>query len=49
MVEELASKTIAAGDSLAGAIDSADTAAPVAESVAQAVAGVVTTFSFLPF
>eukprot|EP00577_Skeletonema_sp_RCC1716_P005264 CAMPEP_0113374734 /NCGR_PEP_ID=MMETSP0013_2-20120614/1739_1 /TAXON_ID=2843 ORGANISM="Skeletonema costatum, Strain 1716" /NCGR_SAMPLE_ID=MMETSP0013_2 /ASSEMBLY_ACC=CAM_ASM_000158 /LENGTH=788 /DNA_ID=CAMNT_0000256739 /DNA_START=44 /DNA_END=2410 /DNA_ORIENTATION=+ /assembly_acc=CAM_ASM_000158 len=49
VVEELASKTIAAGDSLAGAIDSADTAAPVAESVAQAVAGVVTTFSFLPF
>ncbi len=47
-VEELASKTIAAGDSLAGAVDSAHTAAPVAESVAHAVA-VVTAFSFLPF
>lgn len=48
VVEELASKTIAAGDSLADAVHSAHTAAPVAESVAHAVA-TVTAFSFLPF
>lgn len=48
VVEELASKTIAAGDSLADAVDSAHTAAPVAESIAHAVA-TVTAFSFLPF
>lgn len=48
VVEELASKTMAAGDSLADAVDSAHIAAPVAESVAHAVA-TVTAFSFLPF
>eukprot|EP00986_Skeletonema_menzelii_P004949 scaffold1737_cov131-Skeletonema_menzelii.AAC.3 len=49
VAEELASKTIAAGEALTGAIDSADAAAPLAESAAQAVAAVTTVFSFLPF
>ena len=49
VAEELASKTIAAGDAISGAINSADTAAPLAESAAQAVAAVTTAFSFLPF
>ena len=48
VAEELASKTIVAGDSLAASIDSADTAAPVTESIAQSVA-VITSFIFLHF
>jgi hypothetical protein len=46
VVEELASKTIGAGDSLAASIDSADS--PVNESLAHAVA-VVSSLSFLHF